>query len=167
MDTATIEDTLNDLGIKYASTFIPASHFDDDPWRSNAINHNVTVTRGRVSINTNYAQGIGHIPKDAIEGLPPKSIAYANRVKEIINSGRGRYKKRLPPPKLADVMFSLVMDGSGSIHDFEEWCSEYNLDSDSIKNKEAFEACRDTGLKLQTMFSADELELLQELFQDY
>lgn len=71
------------------------------------------------------------------------------------------------PPTLDEVVWSVLMDASG-VRDgqlFEEWALEYGYDSDSIKARKIFDACRDEWSGLVRL-GAD-FESLDTLFEDY
>lgn len=164
-----IQDTLDAYGIKLDATFLPASGFKDDEWRSKSINHAITLTRGGVCIQTKYSQGVAHLEGYSFND---RCIDHANRVVKSLETGynhmgNGFTPKKLPPPSIVDVVNSLLLDGSGSVHNFGEWCSDYGYDNDSIQALETFKACRDTALNLRAMFTPDELAELDTLYEDY
>jgi hypothetical protein len=66
-----------------------------------------------------------------------------------------------------DVIFSLLTDWQGGRETFEDFCSSFGYDEDSRKAYKIWEACKKSGEKLQKLFSADEIEELEEAFRDY
>ena len=156
-------DTMKTWGVTINSQFVPASLFKDDEWRSNCINHNVTIRRGASGINTNYSQGIGHLPKiKAYEGI--SLDAHNARQRAIETGGLG---KKLPTPTLIEVMYSLLMDSNSELTSFADWCSDYGYEDDSIKALKIFEACRTVKLEMLSMFTSKEIEEMNDLLQDY
>ncbi len=82
--------------------------------------------------------------------------------------GTGHAKDGVPtPPGVNDVIFSLLTDWQGGRETFEDFCSSFGYDEDSRKAYKIWEACKKSGEKLQKLFSADEIEELEEAFRDY
>lgn len=80
----------------------------------------------------------------------------------------------LSPPEFWSVLHCLLSDISG-IEDetFEDWCSNYGMDTDSREAEKIFNACRDTLPKLRKLLGTDfdrvralEEEELMALFAD-
>jgi len=69
-------------------------------------------------------------------------------------------------PQIADVMYSLILDGSAFFdgETFEEWCGNFGYDSDSIKARAIYDTCDETGRKLARVC---DVEKIRETFQDY
>lgn len=69
-------------------------------------------------------------------------------------------------PQLADVMYCLLMEGAAYVDGFTfgEWCDEYGYSDDSIKAREMFDACDETGRRLSRVCDYDNM---REIFQDY
>lgn len=163
------------MGITLDSTFVPASFFKGDEWRSNAINHNMTVSRGNRKLETPYTQGVGHLP---FYDQSDKSKAHGDAVRHAIETGKAPRSlvdikwtkhgyKKLPAPTIVDVMHSVLIDTSDDLNDFADWCDSIGYDEDSIKAQSIFTVCQQYKLKLQAMFNDKELEQLNELFEDY
>lgn len=70
-------------------------------------------------------------------------------------------------PKVADVMHSLILDASAADENFDDWCDNYGMSSDSIKALNMYKACLDTARALRKHFSPDTLRQMRELLQDY
>ena len=71
------------------------------------------------------------------------------------------------PPTLDEVVWSVVTDAGSVRHgqDFAEFAGDFGLDSDSIKARETFDACRDEWSGL-VRIGAD-FDALETLFMDY
>jgi hypothetical protein len=71
-------------------------------------------------------------------------------------------------PTLADVLHSLVLDGSPffDAESFEEWADNFGYGSDSIKAKSMFEQCMETGRALTRGLGAKEVDRLRELLSN-
>ena len=84
-------------------------------------------------------------------------------------TGLGRRKERNKPnpPKVADVMYSLLTDASAEQRNFHEWCSDYGYSTDSINALNVYRACLDTAAALRKCFSYELLAELQDLLAEY
>ena len=71
------------------------------------------------------------------------------------------------PPKVADVLYSLLSDASAEQRNFHEWCSDYGYSLDSISALNAYRACLDTAAALRKCFSPELLAELQDLLAEY
>lgn len=81
-----------------------------------------------------------------------------------INTARG--VKRIVP-SILDVVSSLLLDADVCGRSFEEWASDFGYDTDSRQAEKIYRACQDIESAWKRAFSAADLELLRELFQDY
>ena len=72
-------------------------------------------------------------------------------------------------PKLADVLHSLLLDGSAHFDSqtFEDWCADFGYSDNSIKARDTFETCERIGKAIARAFSRDELAELREAFSNY
>jgi len=70
-------------------------------------------------------------------------------------------------PTLAEVLGSLIMDGSADFNaqSFEDWASEYGYDTDSRKAEGIYNECVRIGRALRQSMSADELQAAIEWAQ--
>jgi len=53
------------------------------------------------------------------------------------------------PPKVDEVLYSLVSEASACETSFPEWCADYGYDTDSRKALETYHACQENAIKLQ------------------
>ena len=81
--------------------------------------------------------------------------------------GRRQGLKSPKPPKVADVMYSLLTDASAEQRNFHEWCSDYGYSLDSINALNVYRACLDTAAALRKCFSNELLAELQDLLAEY
>ena len=70
-------------------------------------------------------------------------------------------------PKNSDVLHSLVWDATSLDESFENWCSNFGYDSDSIHAFNIYRQCCDAGKKLLKLFKQKEIDNIRELLQDY
>ena len=71
------------------------------------------------------------------------------------------------PPKVADVLYSLLTDASAEQRNFYEWCSDYGYSTDSISALNAYRANLDTAHALHKCFSDELLAELRDLLAEY
>ena len=81
--------------------------------------------------------------------------------------GRRQGLKSPKPPKVADVLYSLLSDASAEQRNFHEWCSDYGHSFDSINALNAYRACLDTAHALHKCFSPELLAELRDLLAEY
>lgn len=188
MPTITQEQIESITGpLTYSATYVPYSQSRNaGKWES--LNWKVSIEANRQKIETDYAQGIGHLPKDAETLLtkisPDKGIFHRKQaLSKMLEAGRSgkftacyggatvdvsRGGKAFPAPKLADVLHSLVSDADAIDHaTFEDWCDCTGDDPDSRQAEATYRACLEIGLKLRSMLGDEKLSALRELFQDY
>lgn len=179
---------LQAAGLTYTATFVPQSASRNSAEIQPTLNWRVSLKRQYLPdmpvancIAVDYTQGIGHLPKVSIPG--PASGYYvrsllAQREKQAAETGKAaeRYSenmggwigaKPIVPPPLADVLYSLLLDGSASDEAFDDWCANFGYDTDSRKAEKTYDQCRDIGRSLERMFSRADLAELRELFSDY
>ena len=65
------------------------------------------------------------------------------------------------------ILYSLTADAMNTDCGFEYWCEETCFNNDSIKAKEMFETCRDTGDTLRLCISEEIRDQIGEILQDY
>lgn len=163
------------MNITLAATFVPFSVSRNKGEKDPSLNWLVTLRyNGRDVITTDYMQGCGHCPayKDPtiFPGAERKRDQYTtvNRIRQECETGRYSAGRRLPldPPDVADVLHSLLMDGSAiDSGSFADWCSEYGYDEDSIKVRAMYDACLQIGLRLRAAFGDKTLSELRELME--
>ena len=71
------------------------------------------------------------------------------------------------PPKVSDVLYSLLSDANAEQRNFHEWCSDYGHSLDSINALNAYRACLDTAHALHKCFSPELLAELRDLLVEY
>ena len=81
--------------------------------------------------------------------------------------GRRQGLKSPKPPKVADILYSLLSDASAEQRNFHEWCSDYGYSTDSINALNVYRACLDTAAALRKCFSYELLAELQDLLAEY
>lgn len=134
-------------------------------------------------LETEYSQGLGHMQgynekdycnykvKDLVKVMLEKGIELKKHVKLfdyfdcVGKEWFIKLKTQKHELKTADILYSLVVDSDCiTCGSFEDWCSNYGYDTDSIKANKIYNDCLQIGLKMNSAFNLPEL---QELFQDY
>ena len=73
-------------------------------------------------------------------------------------------------PELRDVIYSLLSDLATwelADGDFKEWADSFGYNSDSIKDKNIFDLVTANRVKINQLFSANEILLLNVIYQDF
>jgi hypothetical protein len=84
-----------------------------------------------------------------------------------LDKKRGRFKIYEPyKPMAKDVIYSLLADRTNG-ENFEDWCSNFGLDSDSIKALNLYLASQESEKKLNLMFDRETIKKLEEELEDY
>ena len=165
-----IDAALRDMGLTLKYVCI-----DSGDWRTES-KWQVIISKGKLSYSTEFTKGCGHrifklIKLGLWDGVR-RLRKFKNNERIPCIYGRPDYDTRKhlaatdpEPPYLTKVMHCLVSDANCAYGDFEEFCSDLDCDSDSIKTLEMYNACRKTRRELQKM--GLDLDNLSELFQDY
>ena len=187
-DDSKIDEGLAAAGLSMAAVFVPQSHsryaISADK-RSGGyggkgepcINWRCTVLLdGRELWTGDYSQGIGHVSKQAAAWIRKEygrdtcigcHAAYAELCEKQKIERFGFPAKAITAPLLRDVFYSILQDGEAYAMSFEEWAAEYGFDTDSRKAEATYRECAAIGRALNAGLSAEALDRLRELFQDY
>ncbi len=184
---------IDTLGLEYSAQFVPQSLSRNAGEKQPSLNWRVTIARtrnlservnSRAVIATDYMQGIAHVPhyRHAFGSITMAEADYRRAQHAAAETGKApgvpyskwrahsvwdMWSKPVPPPTLADVLNSLLLDASGTEESFEDWCSNYGCDTDSRKAETTYRACCDTARQLRQMFTSTERATLETLFTDY
>ncbi len=180
METATKQNELDSyiaqLPITYSAVFVPQSQSRNAKEKNLSINWKITLQNGRSILETDYMQGIGHIPnyQKIVPFNSRRTIAVetfeklASELCLAVPNLDSRYGDKLKPPVLKDVLYSLIMDSDVLNHDsFESWAGDFGYDIDSRKAEKTYHDCLAIALKLKGIIGNEAMEKLRELFQDY
>lgn len=162
--------------------FVPFSQSRNRKEKDLSINWIVTLTRNNRSMEVEYMQGIGHLPKQIQPTFfghkryhEDDEIMFAcekgkvGEWRDAFGEVRPAYKEqKLLPPKLHDVLYCLVLDADVLDYSgFENWANEFGYDSDSIKDRKIYDACLKEALEFKQLFTEQEIAELHEIFQYY
>jgi hypothetical protein len=167
------------MGLSIECEFVPFSksrnckdsskrYYEEPNWPS--LNWKITLLHdGDFVLETDYSQGIAHVPGYEPLGNGGMSLHTAEIVKKAIERGRDQYNNRLRGPSLPDVMYSLLMDGSCYFYgeSFDDWARDYDYDPDSREAEKIYKQCMEIGRQLFASLGNDVRQELSELFQDY
>jgi hypothetical protein len=70
-------------------------------------------------------------------------------------------------PTQAGVLYCLLLDAESGSMSFDDFCSEFGYDNDSISDFRTYQACMAITKQVQKLFTSSERQQLQELLQDY
>lgn len=177
MNAPTLAETAAALGFTIEAG-TPTPH-NANGWL--AIAYPVTLSRhGKPIFSTNYKMGTGHFEKQTLRHISePTASPVENTIRkngfsvihrlqpkdqnaalEIITSAARIYKMQ---PKLADVLATLLMDGSPDFdaETFKDWASNYGYDTDSRTAEKMYSECIRTGQAIRRAVTASELETLR------
>jgi hypothetical protein len=184
-DHTELDAFIASLGLDYTTDFVPLSKSRNAKEKHPTINWRVAVAKGAQRIETDYSQGVGHLPHYVHQFS--RLVAYDTAVRAACETGKSRLRPNqkngydacqegamiprtepVPRPLLRDVLYSLVLDASAvDAGSFEMWAADYGYDTDSRAAEKVYRQCLDDGLKLRAMIGNDALATLQQLFQDY
>lgn len=96
-------------------------------------------------ITTSFKMGLGHVIK--------ARFSWSN--------------DKPKPPTLNDVLHSLINDADARSMSFNDWCSEFGYDSDSMKAFNIYQACCESAKKLDILYTRADIEEIREALRDY
>jgi hypothetical protein len=170
--TAAIANSvISDLSIRCDHRRAPLGKLEQMKMSEWQVDWDVHFYRGNDYLfSIEYHQGIGHLM-----GFKhgDNSAAMHNAVKVALSNGhsiRGHagLSVSVVQPTIDDVMYCLIMDLYGDgLGSFEEFCSELGYNVDSRKDYATWEAVRKQNETFRKHFTGQEIESLQEAFQDY
>ena len=191
-DSAKIRaDLIDKLQIRIEARFVPYSQSRnfEKKWHSLNWKIDVFVRDRKIFEGTDYSQGIAHAPsynkKFTKDGNPItgkaaiwiRDNAVAVEAEHGVQAKPGwidgsmypNYKRKIPPPKVEDVLYSLILDGMGALDHptVESWAPDYGYNPDSRTAERIYKECLQTGLILRNAINHNDLEALREAFNDY
>lgn len=157
MTTATLDtiEALEALPVKIQYVAEVPSKWDDP--------QKTTVDQWRVTISSKA--GIHSF--DYFTGLGLRTRKYFGYGRKWDAMTRRHYDDKPKAPKVADVLYSLIMDSSAADENFHDWCANYGYSDDSIKAMNTYKECLEIAVALRKHFSPDTLRQVRELLQDY
>lgn len=107
-----------------------------------------------IGLRVDYGPGYKRLPAEI-----PNSLAFDDYKKTYV---------RPVPPCAASVLCSVIPDGlAASSLSFDDWCSDFGYDSDSIKALSMYRACCEDGKKLRRLFTDEQISRLSDILEDY
>ena len=160
-----IDKVIAELGIVCASKFIPWSKSKKASEDYRTLNWTITLSRnGKEFLICPYSTGIAFCPSYR---LTWRSTVHKECEWECEHGLD--FQDHMPiVPDTRDVIFCLLKDAQAlDFKDFEEWCNDLGMDSNSRKAEAIYQACLLNGWTLIRGLGEDGLEKLKEVFQDY
>lgn len=169
MEHAELKSFIESLNIEYNAVFVPFSVSRNAKEKRYSINWKVYLKKNHTILETDYMQGVGHLPKN----MQPASFMRTTMhelqlIKKGCEEGKNKFNRSLTEPDIMDVLYCLVMDaGVLNCASFEEWADELGYDTDSRQAEKLYRQCLENALALRAMLGNDTLETLSELYSDY
>ncbi len=175
-------DWANKYGISANFEFVPFSRSRNSEQKQPSLNWKVTLYKkdpdsmasAREFLRFDYSMGSGHAPsykQNAKLRHEVEAVKY-----ECEKGCKARYSpamdinfpgKKIDPPKLADVLYSLSSDADAlNYSTFEDWASEFGYDKDSRSAETIYKTCLEYALKLRGAVREKGLEELQSAVAD-
>ena len=177
MTTIDLHTTIDALGLTYLPTFRPTPQSRE---KHPQLHWLITLEKGKQRMSVDYQQGIAHVEgykhswgkqtleQRKIEGLYRKTCETGKLYKYMPSFSGAIEKGTQPPPKLADVLYCLVMDSDVlNYSSYEDWGPELGYDVDSRKGEETYRLCLKQSLAFRNLIGQAALDNLKEAFQDY
>ena len=122
---------------------------------------------------TTYRTGLGHRvwdkPNSQRQVLPQGTKSHKYTAHEL-GSPRTLHRERMElahlkpvTPHAGDVVASLVRDGEAINQSFIDWCDDYGLNADSIKDRAMYDECCAAGQHMRSILSRDTVGAILEL----
>lgn len=119
----------------------------------------ITIVRGERSISFDFWNSI----KDTYEVSANRFIKNLMD-NHVLNVDLDNIKaKDMTKPREYDILACISGDAYAMELTFEEFCSEYGYDTDSIKAKSTYDATCDLSRKIHRIWNTQEIEQLQEI----
>lgn len=172
---------IDSLKLTYTPVFVPTKQ-PQEKVEHPQLHWEVTLNKGRQSMTIPYRQGCGHVPGyQQYHKNPYEKRLHDEMIREACETGLYvkhkhqwltdsyiKSKVKVPEPKLADVLYCLVMDSDCfQMSGFEEWASCFGYDTDSREAEKTYRACLEQSLQFKSLIGQAALDTLQDAFQDY
>jgi len=167
---------LEGANISYRVNFIGAHQ--KEGWESDKFI--VSFIKGTKCESFDYHTGIGHRMErqkkhTSFSRRGPRTLTQTKKIKQLEVITKLNKPAWFPEnetydvlaPTQASVLYCLLIDLSSCDESFDDWCDNFDADTDSRKALDMYLACQSNGTKLKTIFSNDLINELQELLQDY
>lgn len=184
MKTSEITSQLNDLGFSLEVLGNPIGQVKDN-WPN--IHFSIRLMfRGKIVLESPYSLGIGHVQPGKYrtgslnlhgwtaneESLlmtwqsKPNANFKDKQLQADVAAKLARIQK--VSPQLEDVVSSLFPDGSPffNAESFEDWAANFGYDTDSIKARDIYQTCMETGRKLSASIPKEVLSQAQEIVSE-
>lgn len=134
------------------------------------------ITKGNILLNIKfYAQPVFKTQEDMNDEWKKTANKWQTKLvyfdKEYVTNfymGPGLVDKMNKPkrPIKKDVLYSMIINDVSDMN-FNDFCSEFGYDNDSIEALKIYKACKKDAEAYHNMFDSEEREILRELLEDY
>lgn len=154
---------LKQHGISYSAQHVRATTKKDTPdakpWECDQ--WSIKFALGNTAESFDYFTGTGHRKPTLPMPTPPY------RKGTIAYEGWARLSLRPVAPSAASVLHSILLDSEAAKVSFNEWCSEYGYNNDSIKAEQTYRACQENADRLVRIMPRDVRAEMAKLLEDY
>lgn len=70
-------------------------------------------------------------------------------------------------PKVSDVMYSILQDIDAASMSFNDWCADYGLNNDSMKDFKVYQTCCEYAVFVRKAFTAEQIAQMKTALEDY
>lgn len=139
-----------------------AGKVDDKEWPH--FLWNVTVDYKSGFWTFPYKCGLGHIEKKP-GALPMPNPPY--RKGTLAYGQWERVNMQAKKPSVSDVMYSILSDSQAENQSFNDWCSEYDYDNDSMKAFKTYQTCCECAVFVRKAFTREQITAMRAALEDY
>lgn len=111
-----------------------------------------------------YKCGLGHIEKKR-GAMPMPNPPYKKGT--IAYSEWESRNMRPEKPKVSDVMYSILQDIDAASMSFNDWCSDYGLNNDSMKDFKVYQTCCEYAVFVRKAFTSEQITAMRAALEDY
>lgn len=189
------ERYLAERNINFEIEFVPQSKSRNKDEERPSLNWEGRFYKGgnfvRSEVPFKFSQGVGFVPntpqnmwdQNGHRKLYEQEVAQTGRYIKTklptLSNGKidwwachnkrpGLTETNLPKPKMAEILWALIMDSDVLGYAcFEDWADELGYNSDSRTAEKIYNDCLRTGLQLQALLGAEDLVQFRILFSQY
>lgn len=111
-----------------------------------------------------YKCGLGHIEKKP-GALPMPNPPYKKGTIAYVDWELRNMRPK--KPKVSDVMYSILMDIDAANMSFNDWCSDFGMDNDSMKAFKTYQTCCEYAVFVRKSFTKEQISEMKTALEDY
>lgn len=184
LEVSEMDSQLKELGFSLEVLSGPNGHVNKD-WPCIQFTVRLMFQDKRV-LDTDYSLGVGHVHPKQHHNMSVNFLGLTANEGSLLMTWQSKphtnfsnkdtwanvaaklAKKEKLTPGLAEVLHSLLLDGSPHFNhqSFEDWAPEFGYDTDSREAERIYRLCDDIGRKLAHAIPQKTLEAAQRITQD-